>query len=90
MSHGVVWFKRDFRVVDHAALSAAARAEPIMRLFVIEPSPWAQPDVAAPTAILPAALDFVALPSSAPRTPTAEWLGLDGSSPLQRQTGGRQ
>ena len=34
----VVWFKRDLRVVDHPALSAAARAGPVVGLYVFEPS----------------------------------------------------
>ncbi len=44
MSYSVVWFKRDLRVVDHAALHAAAQRGPILCLYVIEPSIWAQPD----------------------------------------------
>ncbi|MBK5914524.1 cryptochrome/deoxyribodipyrimidine photo-lyase family protein [Rhodocyclus purpureus] len=47
MSYGLVWFKRDFRVEDHAALAAAARAGPVLCLFVVEPALWAQPDAAA-------------------------------------------
>jgi len=46
MSYSVVWFKRDLRVVDHAALHAAAQRGPILCLYVIEPSVWAQADVA--------------------------------------------
>jgi deoxyribodipyrimidine photo-lyase len=46
MSYSVVWFKRDLRVIDHAALHAAARRGPILCLYVIEPSVWAQPDAA--------------------------------------------
>ena len=46
MSYGVVWFKRDLRVHDHAALDAAARAGPVLCLYVIEPSLWRQPDAA--------------------------------------------
>ncbi|OYD54375.1 deoxyribodipyrimidine photolyase [Thauera propionica] len=46
MDYGVVWFKRDFRVVDHAALAAAARRGPVLCLCVVEPSLWAQPDAA--------------------------------------------
>jgi deoxyribodipyrimidine photo-lyase len=45
----VVWFKRDLRVVDHAALHAAhARAPhlPLRGLFVVEPALWAQADAA--------------------------------------------
>jgi len=47
MRYSVVWFKRDFRVVDHAALSAAAAAGPVLCLCVLEPTLWAQPDAAA-------------------------------------------
>ena len=46
MSYGVVWFKRDLRVADHAALAAAARNGPVLCLYVVEPSLWAQPDAA--------------------------------------------
>ena len=45
MSYSVVWFKRDLRVADHAALHAAAQ-RPMLCLYVIEPSVWAQPDAA--------------------------------------------
>jgi len=40
----IVWFKRDLRVRDHAALSAAAQLGPVLGLAVFEPSLWAQPD----------------------------------------------
>jgi deoxyribodipyrimidine photo-lyase len=46
MTYSVVWFKRDLRVVDHAALHAAALRGPVLCLYVIEPSVWAQPDAA--------------------------------------------
>jgi deoxyribodipyrimidine photo-lyase len=46
MPYGVVWFKRDLRVADHAALAAAARNGPVLCLYVVEPSLWAQPDAA--------------------------------------------
>ena len=46
MSYSVVWFKRDLRVADHAALHAAAQRGRILCLYVIEPSVWAQPDAA--------------------------------------------
>lgn len=46
MSYSVVWFKRDLRVADHAALHAAAHRGPVLCLYVIEPSVWAQPDAA--------------------------------------------
>ena len=47
MSYGVVWFKRDLRLHDHAALHHAAQQGPVLCLYVIEPSVWAQPDAAA-------------------------------------------
>lgn len=45
----VVWFKRDLRIHDHAALNAAvARAAelgvPVVPLYVVEPGYWALPD----------------------------------------------
>ena len=46
MSYSVVWFKRDLRLADHAALSAAARHGPVLCLYIVEPSLWAQPDAA--------------------------------------------
>ncbi|MEY4585158.1 MAG: hypothetical protein RJB10_1655 [Pseudomonadota bacterium] len=46
MTYSVVWFKRDLRVADHAALHAAAQRGPVLCLYVIEPSVWAQPDAA--------------------------------------------
>ena len=40
-----IWFKRDLRVHDHAALTAAvASGRPVLPLYIIEPSLWAQPD----------------------------------------------
>ena len=42
----VVWFKRDLRVHDHAPLSAAAAAGPVLPLYVLEPQLWQQPDAA--------------------------------------------
>jgi deoxyribodipyrimidine photo-lyase len=42
----LVWFKRDLRLSDHAALAAAAAAGgPVLPLFIVEPEYWAQPDV---------------------------------------------
>ena len=46
MSYTVVWFKRDLRVHDHAPLHHAAAQGPLLCLYVIEPSLWAQPDAA--------------------------------------------
>ena len=35
----VVWFKRDLRLTDHAPLAAAiARHEPLLLVYIIEPS----------------------------------------------------
>ncbi|MEX0367481.1 MAG: FAD-binding domain-containing protein, partial [Ruegeria sp.] len=41
----VVWFKRDLRVADHAALAQAAALGDVVPLCVFEPEYWAQPDV---------------------------------------------
>ena len=46
MAYTVVWFKRDLRVHDHAPLVHAARQGPVLCLYVLEPSLWAQPDCA--------------------------------------------
>lgn len=46
MSYTVVWFKRDLRVHDHAPLQHAAAQGPVLCLYVVEPSLWAQPDAA--------------------------------------------
>ncbi|SNS17360.1 FAD-binding domain-containing protein [Tropicimonas sediminicola] len=40
----VMWFKRDLRVQDNAALSAAAAAGPVLPLYVVEPELWRQPE----------------------------------------------
>ena len=47
MSYRIVWFKRDLRVQDHWPLHEAARQGPVLCLYVVEPSLWAQPDAAA-------------------------------------------
>lgn len=47
MSVGVVWFKRDLRLHDHAALSAASQAGPVLCLYIIEPALWQQPDASS-------------------------------------------
>ncbi|MEL6978576.1 MAG: deoxyribodipyrimidine photo-lyase/cryptochrome family protein [Pseudomonadota bacterium] len=39
----IVWFKRDLRAEDHAALTAAAAAGPVLPLYIAEPDWWAQP-----------------------------------------------
>ncbi|NBU78264.1 MAG: deoxyribodipyrimidine photo-lyase/cryptochrome family protein [Sphingomonadaceae bacterium] len=44
MSLQVLWFKRDLRLADHAALCAAAAAGPVLPLFIVEPEYWALPD----------------------------------------------
>jgi deoxyribodipyrimidine photo-lyase len=43
----VVWFKRDLRIHDHAALYEAARAGCVLPLYVFEPDVIAAPDYAA-------------------------------------------
>ena len=43
----LVWFKRDLRVQDHAALHAARAHGAVLPVYVIEPELWAQPDQAA-------------------------------------------
>ena len=40
----LVWFKRDLRTVDHAALQAACQAGPVLAIYVVEPELWQQPD----------------------------------------------
>jgi len=47
MSYGVVWFKRDLRLHDHAALEAASARGPLLCLYIIEPDLWRQPDMAS-------------------------------------------
>ena len=42
----VVWFKRDLRIDDHAALCAAASRGPVLPLYIIEPELWDQPSYA--------------------------------------------
>ena len=46
MSYQLVWFKRDLRCEDHAALVEAAKLGPIRCIYVVEPTLWMQPDVA--------------------------------------------
>ena len=43
----VVWFKRDFRIADHRPLARAAKAGPVLPLYIAEPDLWAQPDASA-------------------------------------------
>jgi|TARA_B110000977_G_C11090994_1_gene496891 deoxyribodipyrimidine photo-lyase len=40
MTAVVVWFKRDLRVEDHAALVAAAAEGPILPVYIVEPDYW--------------------------------------------------
>jgi len=42
----IVWFKRDLRVHDHAALAAATEQGTVLPLFIVEPGLWQQPDYA--------------------------------------------
>ncbi len=42
----VVWFKRDLRVADHAALAQAAAQGPVLPLYIVEPGLWREPDAA--------------------------------------------
>jgi deoxyribodipyrimidine photo-lyase len=46
MSYSIVWFKRDLRWHDHAALAHAAKRGPVRCIYVIEPELWLQPDCA--------------------------------------------
>lgn len=41
----ILWFKRDLRVVDHAALAHAARLGSVLPVYIVEPAYWSQPDV---------------------------------------------
>jgi deoxyribodipyrimidine photo-lyase len=43
----ILWFKRDLRVHDHAALAQAALRGPVLPLYIVEPQLWAQPDMSA-------------------------------------------
>jgi deoxyribodipyrimidine photo-lyase len=44
MGTQLVWFKRDLRTHDNAALSAAAALGPVMCVYIVEPSYWRCPD----------------------------------------------
>jgi deoxyribodipyrimidine photo-lyase len=46
MSYELVWFKRDLRWQDHAALAQAAQRGPVRCIYVVEPELWLQPDAA--------------------------------------------
>ena len=40
-----LWFKRDLRIHDHPALSAAlATGDPVLPVYIVEPAYWALPD----------------------------------------------
>jgi deoxyribodipyrimidine photo-lyase len=42
----IVWFKRDLRIEDNEALSAALQSgEPILPLYIVEPELWREPDM---------------------------------------------
>jgi deoxyribodipyrimidine photo-lyase len=42
---GVVWFKRDLRLTDHAALDAAERSGlPLLYIWLLEPTEWTAPE----------------------------------------------
>jgi deoxyribodipyrimidine photo-lyase len=41
----LVWFKRDLRIEDHAALASAARSGRTLPLYILEPELWRQPDL---------------------------------------------
>ncbi|MCU0707465.1 MAG: deoxyribodipyrimidine photo-lyase, partial [Pirellula sp.] len=43
----IVWFKRDLRIRDHAALAYAAAQGPVLPLYVFEPDLWRQPEMDA-------------------------------------------
>ena len=46
MSYHLVWFKRDLRLHDHAALHAASQQGPVLCLYIVEPGLWQEPDAA--------------------------------------------
>ena len=46
MNYSLVWFKRDLRWHDHAALSQASQSGPVRCIYVVEPELWSQPDAA--------------------------------------------
>lgn len=41
----LVWFKRDLRIEDHAALHRAARQGRVVPLYILEPTLWREPDL---------------------------------------------
>ena len=42
----VVWFKRDLRIQDHAALYEAAKHGPVLPMFTWDATVWSSPDYA--------------------------------------------
>ena len=46
MTYNIVWFKRDLRLHDHLALHHAVGQGKVLCVYVVEPSLWAQADVA--------------------------------------------
>lgn len=44
MSYELVWFKRDLRIQDHAAVVEAAQRGPVRCIYIVEPKLWEQPD----------------------------------------------
>lgn len=46
MTYSIVWFKRDLRLHDHSALKAALDRGPVLCVYVVEPTIWAQSDAA--------------------------------------------
>ena len=43
----IVWFKRDLRVDDNAALSEAVERGPVLPLYILEPDLWTGGDMGA-------------------------------------------
>lgn len=46
MSYSLVWFKRDLRWKDHAALAHASKSGHVRCIYIVEPELWLQPDCA--------------------------------------------
>ena len=47
MTVQLVWFKRDLRLYDHAALAEAAKRGPVLPLIIVEPDYWKLPDTSS-------------------------------------------
>ncbi len=43
----LIWFKRDLRIADHAALAEAAGMGAVLPLYIVEPDYWRLPDTSA-------------------------------------------